>query len=424
MVACLTPRFRATVPFIALLLGLICLGSAQPRAAEPGPKKPADKKAADKKIADRIQEVAGSAEFLRSLPKHFATLKAVDTTNHRVTLLLDGETLAKVWPLIPEVEVKVAGWWGRPEQLTLGDRVWVWFKNDRSKQPVAVAMLADELSEQDIHGPGLTVSARAAGSVTLKPAGAKKAARTLQTGKAEFFRGATKAAVDSLKVGDKVYVQSSGPNARLILDPAAVEARRAVQKAFLQQRWQHEGLPGTVAFLHIFSGEMDLILDHEAMRWGRSLKLGDKVTLQATPPIPAVVRHVRPWRERTEVRLVVNGTDQADLVLGQRIALHMPAPAADVQSAVLPPDADRPRNKAERIEWFLASIYCSCGVAGDICTGHFYTLASCNPNGCGMPNMMRNILSEEIDKGKTDRQILEQLLKEQGPDLLRPHLMP
>jgi hypothetical protein len=49
----------------------------------------------------------------------------------------------------------------------------------------------------------------------------------------------------------------------------------------------------------------------------------------------------------------------------------------------------RPRAREERIEWFLASIYCTCPVAGDICTGDFYTLASCNGNGCLMPKTMR-----------------------------------
>jgi hypothetical protein len=51
-------------------------------------------------------------------------------------------------------------------------------------------------------------------------------------------------------------------------------------------------------------------------------------------------------------------------------------------------------------------------------------LASCNPNGCGMPNAMRKSLAKMIDQGLTDRQIVEQLLKEQGPALLRPHLLP
>src|SRR5262249_47780645 len=138
----------------------------------------------------------------------------------------------------------------------------------------------------------------------------------------------------------------------------------------------------------------------------------------------AVVKSVKPWRERTQLRLVVSGYDQTDLAPGQRVFLRMPAPAAEVENSPLPPDLDRPRTKEERVEWFLASIYCTCKISGDGCTGHFYTLASCNVNGCGMPNHMRRIVAGKIDKGLTDKQIFEELLKEQGPDLLRPHLLP
>jgi cytochrome c-type biogenesis protein CcmH/NrfF len=37
---------------------------------------------------------------------------------------------------------------------------------------------------------------------------------------------------------------------------------------------------------------------------------------------------------------------------------------------------------------------------------------------------MRRTVAERIDKGLTDRQILEELVKEYGPELLRPHLLP
>jgi hypothetical protein len=375
-----------------------------------------------KKVAEKIKEIAGAAEFLRSVPKHFATLQAVDPARQRVTLLIEGESLPKVWPLTPDAEVKVAGWWGRLDQLTAGDRVWVWFKWDRRKQPVAVSLLADEPSEQDIHGPGVTLQARDAETLTLQPVKGKR--RVLQAAKAEVYRGPGPAALDSLPAGAKVYVQSAGDQVRRIYDSAAFEARRGEQKAALRKRWADEGLPGTVVFQHHFSGEMDFMLDHEALRWGRSLKPGDKVTLVAEPPITAVVRHVRPWREHTELRLVVSGVEQADLTLGERLRLKMTPPPSDVDTATLPPDLDRPRSKDERVEWFLASVYCTCKVKGDVCTGMFYTLASCNPNGCGMPSAVRKRVAEMIDKGLTDAQIFEELLKEQGPDLLRPHLLP
>ena len=60
----------------------------------------------------------------------------------------------------------------------------------------------------------------------------------------------------------------------------------------------------------------------------------------------------------------------------------------------------------------------------DTCTGHFYTLASCNPNGCGQPAHRRDEIGKMIDRGLTDRQILDELVKESGPLLLRPHLLP
>jgi hypothetical protein len=37
---------------------------------------------------------------------------------------------------------------------------------------------------------------------------------------------------------------------------------------------------------------------------------------------------------------------------------------------------------------------------------------------------MRKHLGELIDKGLSDRQIMEKLLQEEGPGLLQPHLLP
>src|SRR5262249_44132391 len=140
--------------------------------------------------------------------------------------------------------------------------------------------------------------------------------------------------------------------------------------------------------------------------------------------IKAVVKAVTPWRERTVVRLVVGELESSELKVGQRLALKMTPPPADVDGSPYPPDIDRPRSKAERVEGFLPRTYCTCGVSKDICTGHFYTLASCNPNGCGLPNHRREEIGKMIDRGLTDRQIFDELLRENGPLLVRPHLMP
>jgi hypothetical protein len=381
---------------------------------------------------------AGRAEVLRQIPKKFATFQAVDLARRQVKLIHEGETDPRIWPVNPDAEIKIHGWWGRLDQLQAGDRVWVWFDVDRKMQPRSILMLADELSQQDIHGflPTLEAVDLQAQTVTLKPF--KGNTRTLKL--AESLRLETESGqllrlirigkhggvhwLEHLKLGDKFFVQTAGDRIRHFLDAAGMENLRNEQRMALRQRWIDEGLPSTVVFLHPLSGEMDLMLDHEAIRWGRFLKTGDKVTLRIAEPIDAVVKEVHPWRERTQLRLVVTGFAQADLSLGQRVRMHMPAAPQEVEQAELPPDLDRPRQKAERIEWFLASTYCSCKVANDTCTGMFYTLASCNTNGCGMPNFVRDRVAKLIDKGLNDQQIFAELKKTQGPLMLKQHLLP
>lgn len=319
----------------------------------------------------KVKEVAGTAEFLRLLPKPFATIKEIDLARETVTLLIDGEKEPKTWTLEPDAEVKISGWWGRLDQFKPGDRVWAWLKLDRKKKPVSVVMLADELSEFDMHG-----------SLAVKK------------------------------------------DAKPKFTPEQIEARRAEQKAWLRKRWSEQGLPGTLTFHHVFSGELEVTLDHEAMRWGRSLNAGDTVHLQVEPSIKGIVKKVTPWRERTVIRLVVGELESSELKIGQRLKVKVTPPPETLDSSAYPPDIGRPRSKDERIDWFLASIYCTCGVNRDVCTGHFYTLASCNPNGCGMPNHTRSELAQMIDRGLSDQQIFDQLLKDRGPLLLRPHLKP
>ena len=63
----------------------------------------------------------------------------------------------------------------------------------------------------------------------------------------------------------------------------------------------------------------------------------------------------------------------------------------------------------------------------DGCAGHFHTLAACNAGEttpCGMAKRTRADIADRIDQGRTDQAIIEELLKERGPKLLRPHLLP
>ncbi len=317
----------------------------------------------------KVKEVAGTAEFLRLLPKPFGVVKAVDAKNRTITLLLDGDATAKVWPVEPDAEIKIAGWWGRLDQLQPGQRVWTWLKLDRQKNPIAVVLVADELSEFDFHGS------------------LKEAAKPLFTNE-------------------------------------QIDAKRSVQKATLRKRWEADGLPGTLTVHHVFSGELEVLLDHEAMRWGRSLTLGDVVFLNVDAPIKGIVKSVAAWRERTVVRLVVGELESSELKSGQRLGVKMTPPSAEIENSIYPPDLGRPRTPTERAEWFLASIYCVCPVDKNICTGKFYTLASCNPNGCGSPVFTRRDIQKGIDEGKSDKAIWDELAKDRGEWMTKPHLNP
>jgi hypothetical protein len=364
----------------------------------------------EKALSKKVKEIAGVAEFLRSVPKHYAQLQSVDVEHRRVTLLVEGDKFAKTWELAADAEVKVLGWWGRIDQLPIGGRVWVWFQTDRQKRATGVLMICDEISEQDIHETPWTITKVEKGIATFHPT--KGADRSLKLG--------TIAPI----MGERVWFQSSADEIRALLGESEFAKKRDEQKAELRRRWEKNGLPGSVLFLHPLSGELELMLDHEAMRWSRSLQAGAEVEIDAVPPIKAVVREVRPWRERTQVRVVAAAADQGDLKPGQRVHVRTKAPSASVESSLLPPDMGRRKVKEERVEWFLASIYCTCLVRGNICTGHFYTLASCNPNGCGQPTLMKKQIADLIDKGMTDEQVFAALLKEHGPGLLKPHLLP
>ena len=65
--------------------------------------------------------IAGTAEMLAALPKHFARVIDADVRRRQITLTVEGESLPKVWQLRPDAEVRVAGWWGRLDQMRPGE---------------------------------------------------------------------------------------------------------------------------------------------------------------------------------------------------------------------------------------------------------------------------------------------------------------
>ena len=368
----------------------------------------------DEKNNNDKKPVAGKADVLKLIPKKFATLVSVDSDRRAVQVRFDDEQETKSWNVEPDAELKINGWWGRLEHFKKGDRVWVWLALNREKKPKSILMLADEISEQDIHGLPHKVTGvdRSSGTITVESK--VGGTRTLKTGLLTFT-----------DVKDKhLSIQSAGEIIRILADEGQVNALREEQKNRMRELWRTEGLPATVSFLHAFSGEMEVVLDHEAKRWGRYLKNGDSVTLDLSKPVRAEVKHVRPWRERTVLRLVTeSGVDQLDMSLGQRIDVRVPEPPKEIQDSELPTDIGRRTEKKDRLDWFLASGYCPCKVGDDGCTGMFYSLASCNVNSCGMPNNIRGKIGAMIDEGLDDKAIWTKLKETSGSDIIRQHLL-
>ena len=65
---------------------------------------------------DALKEIAGTAEFLRAVPKKFGKFLTADAKKRTVTVLFEGENAATTWPLTPDAEIKIHGWWGRLDQ--------------------------------------------------------------------------------------------------------------------------------------------------------------------------------------------------------------------------------------------------------------------------------------------------------------------
>jgi hypothetical protein len=369
--------------------------------------------AQDKPKPDPV--LSGRATLLRAAKKPYAAFQGVDAEG-RVLLLAEGETEAKAWPLDPDAEVRAHGSWGAVEDLERDARVWAWLRTDRDGKPRSLLLLADEVSEQDIHRVPWTIAALDAEARTIelrRALGKKEETRSLRSA-----LGALPGAV-----GDAVYVQSVGGELRRAVPPASLAAIRKAQEEKLAGRWRKSGLPGTITSLHPAAGEIEVAIDHEAMRWARALKAGDAVTLPLDKPARALVQEVRPWYEKTRLTLVCPGRELADLAPGRRLRVQAPEPAAELLAKGLPTDAGRPREAAARTEWFLASTYCGCSIAGDGCTGMYYTLAACNTMTCGMPDTVRGFVRPLVAEGKSDAEILEKMEAKFGPAVRQPHLL-
>ncbi len=104
--------------------------------------------------------------LLRQSPKHFVTVVRTDSAARTVELRIEGKNDTRTFGLTPDAEVKIHGSWGRLDQLVIGDRAWIWMHKGKQGEPGRIFVIADELSEQQIHGLPYEV-------ITVDPTGRK-----------------------------------------------------------------------------------------------------------------------------------------------------------------------------------------------------------------------------------------------------------
>ena len=206
-----------------------------------------------------------------------------------------------------------------------------------------------------------------------------------------------------------------------VLDESSFEARRRDRLRYQRQRIMREGLVGTVAEVDTAGKQVAVMLRRADSWYGRALKVHGLAGLSGNgfQRTECEVVDVHPDYSRLRLRLDFRGSALPTACAGQEVAVFAALP--EKVDFELPPDLDRFKARQERIDYFLSTLYCPCGMMGDSCAGHWNTLAACKLHGCGMPNLISKEVGEWIDEGKSDSAILTKLVEQNGANVLKVH---
>jgi len=192
-------------------------------------------------------------------------------------------------------------------------------------------------------------------------------------------------------------------------------------------RIRSRGLAATV--LTNSPGQMVLMVRRADAWFARRVRPGEAVQISAAgsedvatrsdPGSAVSVLDVRP--DYSRVRISVRGSSASSETFRRGDLVFISAKIPEVIDLDTPPDLGRKREKEERIDYFLSTIYCPCGMIGTSCAGHWNTLAACKLHACGMPNLMTKQLQKWIEGGKEDSEIFALLRSEHGRQVIAIH---
>ena len=383
---------------------------------------PAEKKVeATESVVARLIE--GERLDWAKLIKTTAQIVSLDVAGKSLTVWTDHDQKEHQLWLTPHTEFHVEGAWGTLSDFQTNQSVYVIATTTEKKEMVGLHAMADDLSMQVMTQPySLKEYDAQGGRVVLLDEQGRKTAIELKVNAATQF--STQSA-GALKAGGSFYFSATRNGAERMVtelfDLASLAARREQRIRKQHDALAKSGLHATVLKVDAANHRLEAMILRADTWYARTWKLNEPVQLRAdsAPAFSGRVTAVHPDYSRVRLTLDFTHGETPAMRPGEEVTILGKLPAKpDLDT---PPDLGRFTGRQERIDYFLSTIYCSCGMLGNSCAGHWNTLAACQLHGCGMPNLSTKLIGERIDAGQTDAAILTELLERNGKNILRLH---
>ncbi len=350
----------------------------------------------------------------------------VKINSETISVIADSDKKEHSASFMPQTEFYFHGAWGSAKTFGAKQRVYIIARTSAKKEWNTVHALADEISMEAMSMPWILKRNDAAkNTFVFGDKKGRKPERELSRDENTHLRFSSKA--NAPMVGQPYFYNTRSEGKRNvameIFDAASFENERAKLQKQNRDSAAQNGLVATVVETDVATHRISLLIRRADSLFARILKKNDKVRL-AGKFLGDAENHfevvdVRPDYSRTRLRLEIPLASFENFHTGETIRVFAPLP--ENLSIDTPPDLGRFTARLERIDYFMSTIYCPCGMLGTSCAGHWNTLAACKLHGCGMPNLMTREIGEWIDAGKSDEEILATLIQRNGKIILAQH---
>ena len=321
--------------------------------------------------------------------------------------------------ITPQTEFHVEGAWGTLADFDAGQSVYLIASTN--KEGATAHALTDELSYQAMTRPYVLKEFKE-GMLLFEDEKGRLAPIHLKVNRETKLRGVEPR---SLKAGRELYFNSrwsgSERTVTAVMDRATMDQRRMTRLQNQLESVRKEGLRGTILDTDSSNHQMSVLVRRSDSWYARFCKIGDKVGVRTGGggKVKSTVVEVRPDYSRMRIRLEVPNSGLGEAQPGAAAILFPTLPEKMDFDAT--PDLGRFAGRQDRIDYFMSTLYCPCGMLGSSCAGHWNTLAACKLHGCGMPNLLTKVIGEKIDAGKSDQVILDDLVRLNGTNVIRIH---